>query len=536
MNTKNDILAAGNDSKAMLQAAAKALKQSMQDETALVVYSCLSGREVTWQRVVGQLINNHPQNSVARGWAKYMTFFNNPAGDATLQEALRRLLTYADDDYTYADDPNKTILNDLVDGQPSHSIFEWAAVADAARLQLGQAHPHANHLAQSMSESLHQEAQNYLEAFADGQDATTETVDDSANVYEMFWDCKYCGTTKLLGKTQKFCPTCGAPQDPDRRYFPADDEKVAVKDHKFVGADKKCASCGNLNSAAADHCTRCGAPMADAESVRKFGERAKAEGETFAAQDLYQRLDQESVLQAQGIDPAAAAISKAAAGRRFKSWQMGLAALAVLVICGGLIYTLFFWTEVSTASVVEQRWEREIRIEQVQSVQHDREGRCSSVAPSDAYNESERREQVDTRRVQTGEICRNVQLDQGDGTFRTERQCDPVYENEPVYGPVCYYTVNEWEYERTVTSAGAFDQAMFWPEVSLARANCAQPGCEREAERDDNFIVTFTREGETFDCEVDNDMWSSVQEGQEFTVEIARVGGREQCDTLQPAG
>jgi hypothetical protein len=27
--------------------------------------------------------------------------------------------------------------------------------------------------------------------------------------YEMFWDCGFCGTTRLLGKTHRHCPGCG---------------------------------------------------------------------------------------------------------------------------------------------------------------------------------------------------------------------------------------------------------------------------------------------------------------------------------------
>ena len=49
--------------------------------------------------------------------------------------------------------------------------------------------------------------------------------------YEMLWDCEYCGTDKLLGVSQKFCPNCGSAQNAEKRYFPKDDEKVAVADH-----------------------------------------------------------------------------------------------------------------------------------------------------------------------------------------------------------------------------------------------------------------------------------------------------------------
>ena len=62
-----------------------------------------------------------------------------------------------------------------------------------------------------------------------------ERPDTGHKHYEMLWDCAYCATPKLLGKSHRHCPKCGAPQDPERRYFPADSEKVAVEDHVPVG-------------------------------------------------------------------------------------------------------------------------------------------------------------------------------------------------------------------------------------------------------------------------------------------------------------
>ena len=67
-------------------------------------------------------------------------------------------------------------------------------------------------------------------------------------VYEMFWDCASCGTSRLLGKSHRHCPACGAPQDPARRYFPAESEKVAVHDHRFVGVDRVCSACETANA------------------------------------------------------------------------------------------------------------------------------------------------------------------------------------------------------------------------------------------------------------------------------------------------
>ena len=46
-----------------------------------------------------------------------------------------------------------------------------------------------------------------------------------SKTYEMMWDCGFCGSSKLLGKTHRYCPGCGAAQDPSTRYFPPEEEK-----------------------------------------------------------------------------------------------------------------------------------------------------------------------------------------------------------------------------------------------------------------------------------------------------------------------
>jgi hypothetical protein len=50
-----------------------------------------------------------------------------------------------------------------------------------------------------------------------------------AGTFQMLWDCKYCSTKKLLGVTHKFCPSCGAAQDANARYFPSDEEAMPSK-------------------------------------------------------------------------------------------------------------------------------------------------------------------------------------------------------------------------------------------------------------------------------------------------------------------
>ena len=99
---------------------------------------------------------------------------------------------------------------------------------------------------------------------------------DRAKTYEMFWDCGYCGSTELLGKTHRHCPACGAAQDAGARYFPPEDKKVAVEDHVYVGSDFVCANCSAPCSARAAHCGNCGAAIGDDDGrVTLVRERAR---------------------------------------------------------------------------------------------------------------------------------------------------------------------------------------------------------------------------------------------------------------------
>src|SRR4051812_15298131 len=106
-----------------------------------------------------------------------------------------------------------------------------------------------------------------------------------ADVFEMLWDCAFCGQKKLLGKTHRHCPSCGAAQDPSARYFPADADKVRVQDHVLVGADKLCPACQAPKSARATHCGACGAPLEGAKEVaqRRDQTGAALPGEPAAA-------------------------------------------------------------------------------------------------------------------------------------------------------------------------------------------------------------------------------------------------------------
>lgn len=355
-------------------------------------------------------------------------------------------------------------------------------------------------------------------------------------VYEMLWDCEFCTTTKLLGKTHKFCPNCGAPQKPENRYFPSDEEKVAVKDHVFVGADKVCPSCGTLLPADIEFCTRCGAPQTEAAAVKLQGSRERGLQESFTQEDLDAREVEEFRI---ATGQATAEGDKKSGG--IKPWQIGLG-VVILGVIGFALFAIFATRSVDTY-VTGFRWERSIQVQELRAVT----GKVAQGSePFGAYDVSCRREQTGSRQVPDGEDCRMRQVDQGDGTFRQEQVCTTRYRSEPVYGMMCSYSVNEWVNAREIDAGGDKSQALTWPLTQLNNtggcASCLSSTsmaclrCEREGNRGEQYFLVLKGEGDTpYECPVPLDQWESTAMETAFTVNVGRVGGGARCDSLEPA-
>jgi hypothetical protein len=343
-----------------------------------------------------------------------------------------------------------------------------------------------------------------------------------AKVYEMQWDCKFCGTKKLLGKTHRFCPNCGAQQDPTWRYFPSDSEKVAVQDHVYVGADIICKACQTLNSGKAEFCTNCGAPLSDAARAKQGASRTKGDGEAFTTEDLKQRQMADQV-------PALASAAKPAkkGGGILSKWK--LIALVVVVLIGGAIFALTRTTK-ATAYVTGYKWNRSIQVQSLQPVHN--KTRCESM-PSAAYNVSRSYEQVDTKQIPDGQTCHTKQVDQGDGTFREEQQCETKYRSEPVMGYMCSFVTNQWVGVSPVVASGDKSTAPFWPNSNAT--NCLTIGCTREGGRDETYTLLLKGDGDRpFECKVAYDLWQNTSLEKSFDVEVGTLLHNFLCSTLKP--
>jgi hypothetical protein len=329
---------------------------------------------------------------------------------------------------------------------------------------------------------------------------------DEEIYYEMLWDCPQCNTKGLLGDTHRHCPTCGAAQDPTKRYFPKEGEEVEAKNHKFVGADWACAYCSSPNSRAAAHCTNCGAGQDGTKPVALVADTAT---------------------------PAPAPVaSTAAPTQRNLGWlRWALGALALLVI--GMVF-LFTSTKDTAATVAQRSWAREIQIEQM--------GRVSDSAwrdsvPSDAYGVSCSRAQRSTKQIPDGQDCHTERVDKGDGTFTKRQECTTRYRSEPVYDDRCNYSVNRWRTVRSVKAGTQDSLVPVWPGVGNLNANflggsVGTLGSERLGPRSEHYELVLTNGKKTWTCNVPESVWSKYQDGATADLKVRLTGGAD-CGSLK---
>ncbi len=326
--------------------------------------------------------------------------------------------------------------------------------------------------------------------------------EETVGVYEMFWDCAFCGTKALLGKSNRFCPKCGAPQDPTRRYFPPEGQEVKANT-EYEGADKACPACQVPNGAKANNCKHCGSPMDGSREVARVADQVKG-----------------------ALTPAAAGKPQGPLKKQKWPWIAGAVVALMCTFCG----VAALWKKDVNIEVAGHRWAREIDVE---SLKPKADSSWCDSRPADAYDISKRREQRSTKQIPDGEECSTRNVDRGDGTFERRRECRTKYRDEPVYDDKCYYTVDRWQLVRTAKSGGkGVAPEPAWPAVNLTRTGTCI-GCEREGPRRETYTLDLAGEdGKTYDCSVPMARWHGVKDGTKKPVKVGVITGIADCDTL----
>lgn len=342
--------------------------------------------------------------------------------------------------------------------------------------------------------------------------------------FEMLWDCKFCGQKKLLGLTQRFCASCGAPQDPGTRYFPSDDEKVAVGDHPFVGADVGCPACGTFMSRAAKCCTNCGGPLGSGKDASVRADEVKAEGQSFArgqkgapAANLYHG------------GPAPLAPPPAPEKSRMGLYLALFGAALALVVVGML--SLKLWKKDGTFEVVGHRWERTIDVEVYGATR--KEAWCDEL-PGGAKVVARKRAERSKEKVKDGEDCQMRRKDLGDGTFKQVKECTPRFKDKPVLDDRCTYEVMTWRAARTLDARGAaISPAPAWPAAEGLRGGSCE-GCERAGARRQKYeLLLSDGKGEPKVCVLPEDRWRTFEKGRKVEAKVGVALGGIDCDSLR---
>ena len=345
--------------------------------------------------------------------------------------------------------------------------------------------------------------------------------------YEMAWDCPRCDTPGLLGLTHRHCPNCGAPQDPTKRYFPKDEDKVAVGDHPYVGVDKACPHCETPNSAAATFCGNCGSALDEAKGVALRSAQEARSSRDFGADSARAARDD---LDAQKKGLVAPAKAKAKGGGRWKILLAGALVLGVaVVVCAGIGLAVF-WKREAALTVVGHEWARAVPIEQYQSVS---DSAWRDQVPADARRVSCVQAERSTKKVEDGQDCRTERVDKGDGSFSEREKCTPKYRSEPVYDDKCSFVADRWRPSRTERAAGAsLTDVPRWPDVALACTG-TRIGCERESRREETYTVSFGGEdGQTYGCDVAQARWSTLPLGSKWKAPVGVLTDSVDCDAL----
>ncbi len=357
------------------------------------------------------------------------------------------------------------------------------------------------------------------------------------STFQMLWDCPQCGTAGLLGLDHRFCPGCGAPQDPEARYFPTEAQKRAVEGAVPAVADRSCPSCGTPNAASAAFCAACGASTEGGVEVARRERTLAGQADSAAAAKEEHRARRQAAEQArvaamagapeapaeEAVDPVAE--WKALRGRaRRRTLAVALAAAAV-----ALVAAVGFWAfslrETVEVVVSGHAWERTITVEALQAV---RESGWDEEVPADARERRCERRERGSQQVASGESCRTERVDHGNGTFSEVERCSPVTRSAPSYDQHCEWIVDRWRTVRTAEARGGLADPPRWPEPRLGPD-------EREGDRHRSDQVTFLVSARALrSCEVPVSRWPSLPVGSAWTVEAGLLTGGLHCDTLQP--
>lgn len=363
-------------------------------------------------------------------------------------------------------------------------------------------------------------------------------MSDGEGTYQMLWSCEYCDTQKLLALTHKHCPVCGAAQSVARRYYPDEGDEVSVAEHVFSGADVVCRACDAPNSARSTFCASCGSDLEGADAVVVRATQAVNEGDAFVAdspktahaEHRQNALNQEASRKAAMTGVPSSTRPSNKSGSRLVVWFTAVIGLIVILglLCFGLNWLLK--KEVSVEAVSHQ-WVRTVEIQEYQTV---RERAWRENIPGTGRRISCTEKVQSHRQVRDGETCKNVRMDQGDGTFKKKKECSPKYKQVPVQGSWCTYEMERWTVVDTASRKGGRADERRWPDIALVRTGVCV-GCQREGARMEVLTVQFmdSENGGSYAAECSLSQWEGVVVGSRYKAMGRKGSSLLDCESLE---
>ena len=309
---------------------------------------------------------------------------------------------------------------------------------------------------------------------------------ESQGFYEMLWDCDHCDTKSLLANSQRHCASCGAPQNPDKRYFPKEGEEKKLDGHRFEGSDRHCPACNTPMGASAKNCTKCGSPLDGSKEVK------------------------------------AVATPVAARPPKRKIWPYVVGGIALVVF---LIWFFFLRTKDAKLTVAAHRWERSIAIEKYGDYP---EEAWRDQVPAGASTPTCARKERSKKQVPDGEDCTMENVDKKDGTFEKVKKCTPKFKDEPVEDDWCTFTIRRWQKVDDAKASGTGLSAT-WPASAPPADTTAMIDAKRSGARTETLVLDFGKAGT---CEVSDAIWRKYTDGQKVKLEVRARSGAVVCSSL----
>jgi len=306
---------------------------------------------------------------------------------------------------------------------------------------------------------------------------------------------------KLLGVSQRFCPNCGAAQNPETRYFPEDEDKVTVADHEYMGADKHCSACDTPNAAAAKHCINCGNNMSEEGEVERK------------------------------IDPSEKKPVAAPPPPPKKSSPIFMIIVGGILFVGVLICGLSFIKTSAGLSVSGHAWKQSQAVQEYKQV---KEENWQDKVPTKGEVISCFEKKKSTKKVEDGQDCKMVKKDKGDGSFVEKEKCTTKYKEVPVMGQYCKYTIKKWDDLKPLTSSGN-DLKPYAPKGKIKTCTGTKIGCQRKGKLTETYTVKFKnseKKDKVYTCDFSQKDWKKYTVGANYDGSISMLGKLD-CDSLK---